>query len=110
MNPIDFDPGPLFLILAASLAVLTCGFALRRTLLALLRLPVGERRPQTLLIPYIALLIAAVVAVGSLPLIFSVPGTLTYPFALLVGSAVATAIWLQFISKVLTVPPERFRR
>jgi hypothetical protein len=104
------DPGPLFLILAAALASLSCGLALRRTLLGLLAQPVFRRDARLLLLPYIGLLVAAAVGIGSLPLIFSVPGSITYPFAFAVGSAVAAAIWIQFISKVLTLPPERFLR
>ncbi len=104
------DIGPLFLIAAAAFAAITCGFAMQRTLRLLLSQPVKARDRRLLLWPYIGLFFAASIGIGSVPLIVSVPGLFTYPLAFSLGAAIAAAIWLQFIAKVLTLPPERFLR
>lgn len=110
-DPISgIDPGPLFLIAASGLAVLTCGFALRRTLLAELKLPIEQRERARVLLPYAALFIASCIAIASVPQIFTISPVITYPIALAVGLFIAVNIWRQFILRALTLPPERFFR
>lgn len=104
------DPGPLFLLLAASLAALTCGAALRSTLIDLVAQPVEARDRRRLIAPYVGTLIAACIGIGSAPQLFTIPGQFTYPLAFALGIAVALGIWKQFLSKVLDLPAERFRR
>lgn len=107
----NIDPGPLFLIAASALAVLTSGLALQRTLLVLLKQPVVERDRRLLYFPYLGIFAGAVIGIGSVPQIFTISGIITYPIAFALGLFVAISIWQQFIRKVLEVPTEQlFRR
>lgn len=107
-RPILVDPGPVFLIGVASIAALTSGFAFQQTLLLLLKQPVAERDFKKLLFPYTALLFAACIGIGSVPLVISIPGTFSYPLAFMIGTSTAVAIWFRFVAEVLKMPPERF--
>jgi hypothetical protein len=107
----NIDPGPLFLIAAAGLSVLTSGLALQRTLLLLLNQPLEKRDQRILYFPYLGIFAGAVIGIGSVPQIFTISGIITYPIAFIFGLFVAVSIWQQFIQKVLEVPTERlFRR
>jgi hypothetical protein len=107
----NIDPGPLFLIAASGLSVLTSGLALQRTLLLILQQPVAQRDKRMLYFPYLGIFAGAVIGIGSVPQIFTISGLITYPIAFLVGLFVAVSIWQQFIRKVLEVPSEKlFRR
>lgn len=105
------DPGPLFLIAASGLSVLTSGLALQRTLLLILNQPVEQRDQRILYFPYLGIFAGAVIGIGSVPQIFTISGIITYPIAFILGLFVAVSIWQQFIRKVLEMPTGRlFRR
>jgi hypothetical protein len=107
----NIDPGPLFLIAASGLSVLTSGLALQRTLLLILKQPVAQRDKRLLYFPYTGIFAGAVIGIGGVPQIFTISGFITYPIAFILGLFIAVSIWQQFIRKVLEVPSEQlFRR